>query len=217
MQPDYWHRRWERNQIGFHEGAANAFLVKHIDALGLSPGQRVFLPLCGKTLDIPWLLHRGYRVAGAELSSIAIEQLFAESGVVPQVATAGDLVHFHAPDLDIFVGDVFQLSRSALGPVDALYDRAALVALPPEMRLRYAAHLAAITDTAPQLLITFEYDQRLMDGPPFSVSEAEVHRLYGERFAITQLESAEMPDGLKGQYAAIEQAWLLRRARAGEP
>lgn len=210
MEPDYWHKRWTSNEIGFHEGVANALLVQHVDALRLSPHQRVFLPLCGKTRDIPWLLQQGYRVAGAELSPIAAEQLFAELGVVPQIAAMSDLSHYHAPNLDIFVGDIFQLSHALLGRVDSIYDRAALIALPPAMRLRYASHLTAITDTAPQLLITLEYDQQLMDGPPFSVGEEEVRHLYGERYAITPLARVKVPDGLKGRFPATEQAWLLR-------
>lgn len=210
MEPDYWHRRWARTEIGFHEGVANALLVQHVDTLRLSPHQRVFLPLCGKTQDIPWLLQQGYRVAGAELSPIAAEQLFAELGVVPQISAMSDLSHYHAPNLDIFVGDIFQLPHTLLGRVDSIYDRAALIALPPAMRLRYASHLTAITDTAPQLLITLEYDQHLMDGPPFSVGEEEVHHLYGERYAITPLARVKIPDGLKGRFPATEQAWLLR-------
>ncbi len=212
MEPDFWHRRWVHNEIGFHEGTANALLVRHVDALGLAPGQRVFLPLCGKTRDIPWLLQRGCHVAGAELSPIAVDQLFAELGVIPQISATTSVAHYRAPGLDVFVGDIFQVSRSMLGPVDAIYDRAALVALPSAMRLRYASHLTAITDTAPQLLITFEYDQHLMDGPPFSVSEKEVHHLYADRYTISPLERVAVPGGLKGRYPATEQAWLLRRA-----
>src|SRR6185503_16992975 len=152
-------RKWERNEIGFHNAEAHPLLVAHFGALSLPKGSRVFLPLCGKTRDIDWLLASGYRVAGAELSPIAVEQLFAELGTVPEVAEIGQLRRYSADGSDIFAGDIFALSRDVLGPVDAVYDRAALVALPKDMRGNYAAHLAEVTGRAPQLLISFDYDQ----------------------------------------------------------
>jgi len=210
MHADFWHQRWEKNEIHFHEKEANPLLVKHFNALSLAKGGRVFLPLCGKTLDISWLLSQGYRVAGAELSKIAIEQLFAELGVTPAISRAGEMTHYCAKDIDIFVGDIFDLSGDVLGPVDAIYDRAALVALPETMRDRYAAHLAAITHHAPQLLICFVYDQSLLAGPPFSISNEEVHQHYGKIYDLTLLESAPMASGLKGHTPASENVWLLR-------
>src|ERR1700733_8099165 len=109
MDEQFWHRRWELNEIGFHEGKANALLVAHFGALSLADGSRVFLPLCGKTIDIHFLLSRGYRVAGAELSRIAIEQLFAELDVTPEIADVGSMSRYSAPGIDIFVGDIFDL------------------------------------------------------------------------------------------------------------
>lgn len=210
MDPNFWHARWESNQIGFHQPKANAMLVRHLDALGLAGGARIFLPLCGKTLDIGWLLSRGLRVAGAELSEIAVRQLFDDLGVTPRVSTLGALTLYRADGIDIFVGDMFDLTADALGPVDAVYDRAALVALPQEMRPRYAAHLAAITQKAPQFLITFEYDQSVMDGPPFSVVADEVERLYGRTYDLTSQDKAPVEGGLKGICPADETVWLLR-------
>lgn len=211
MEPDFWHRKWEANEIGFHQSDVNPLLASYFQALALEKGSRVFVPLCGKTLDIAWLLTQGYRVAGAELSRLAIEQLFEGLGVAPSVLELGGLTRFSAPDIDIFVGDIFDLSRQPLGPVDAVYDRAALVALPEPMRRRYTAHLMTITHKAPQLLICFEYDQSLMAGPPFSVSGEEVKRLYGEDYHITLMASEDVPGGLKGQCAATDNAWLLQR------
>lgn len=209
MEPDFWRKRWENNQIGFHEGKPNAFLVQHVASLGLEAGARVFLPLCGKTRDIFWLLSQGFRVAGAELSRIAVEQLFAELDVTPQVSTIGPLKRFSASDIDIFVGDIFTLDAETLGKVDAVYDRAALVALPPQVRPRYAAHLVALSARAPQLLICFSYDQSAMAGPPFSVPPAETHALYDADFRVTELASADVPGGLRGTCPAVEHAWLL--------
>jgi len=167
MEPDFWHRRWEKNEIAFHESKVNPLLTACFDQLALPEGSCIFLPLCGKTLDISWLLAKGYRVAGAELSKMAIAQLFADLGIKPTITKAGKAEHYRAPDIDIFVGDIFDLSAAMLGHINAVYDRAALVALPRKMRDRYAAHLMNITHKAPQLLICYDYDQSLMEGPPF--------------------------------------------------
>lgn len=211
MDPDFWHARWTNNQIGFHEGKPNALLERHFSRLALARGARVFVPLCGKSRDIAWLLDQGFAVAGAELSRIAIEQLFDELGVAPVLSEDGALTRFSAPALDIFVGDIFNLSAATLGPVDAVYDRAALVALPRPLRARYAAHLVEITAAAPQLVICFDYDQSLADGPPFAVSETEVRTLYGDAYGITLLEDIDVPGGLKGKHPAREHVLLLGR------
>ncbi len=217
MEAGFWHRKWENNDIGFHEGAPNALLVKHFEALDLVPGSRLFVPLCGKTRDIAWLLAAGHRVAGAELSEAAVRQWFTENGVEPAVKDLGALKHYSAQDIDIFVGDIFRLSRAMLGAVDAVYDRAALVALPADMRERYARHLREITGNAPQLLICYEYDQTVMDGPPFSIDDAEVSRHYGDihggdAYELILRERREVPGGLKGKCAARENVWLLKKA-----
>lgn len=210
MEASFWFQRWEKNDIGFHESEANPLLVKHFKALSLAQGSRVFLPLCGKTLDIAWLLSNGYRIAGAELSATAIEQLFAELGVEPKISEVGEVNHYSAKNIDIFVGDIFALSSKMLGSVDAIYDRAALVALPGEIRSRYTAHLTEITDKASQLLLSFEYDQNLMEGPPFSVSKDEVNQHYRDSYDLTLIVSTNVPGGLKGKCPAKENVWLLQ-------
>jgi thiopurine S-methyltransferase len=211
MDASYWHQRWARNDIAFHEGAANPLLVSHFDALSLAGGDRVFVPLCGKTHDIAWLLDQGCRVVGAELSKVAIEQLFAELGTEPEISEVGGIERYSANDIDIFVGDLFELTNRALGPVDAIYDRAALVALPQDMRQRYTAHLMAITAAAPQLLICYEYDQGALAGPPFAVSQEEVRQHYGDRYDVNLRATLDIPGGLKGKCAAKEHVWLLNR------
>lgn len=212
MDRNFWHQKWERNEIGFHEPAVNSLLVTYCNRLSLEKGDRLFLPLCGKTLDIPWLLGNGFRVAGAELSRLAVEQLFAELGVAPDRARLGAVDHYSAPGLDIFVGDIFDLSGAMLGQVDAVYDRAALVALPADMRPRYTAHLSEITGKAPQLLICYEYDQNLLEGPPFSISGEEVLQHYGHRYQVELLEARNVPGGLRGTAAVRETVWLLKNA-----
>jgi thiopurine S-methyltransferase len=211
LDTSLWQRKWESNEIAFHESRPNPLLVKHLSQLALKKGDRVFVPLCGKTLDIHWLLSRGYRVAGAELSKTAAGQLFAELGIDPAISGTGELNRYSAPNLDIFVGDIFDLSAGMLGPVDAIYDRAALVALPETMRNRYALHLTEITRRAPQLLICYEYDQCAMEGPPFSVGNEEVRRHYRDSYDLTFQGSTSVAGGLKGTCAANENVWLLRK------
>lgn len=213
MDAQFWHDRWASNEIGFHKSEANPLLVKYLGELPLATGSRIFLPLCGKTLDIGWLLSRGFQVAGAELSGIAIQQLFAQLGVTPTITKVGALDHYHAPQVDLFVGDIFAVPPALLGPVDAVYDRAALVALPQQMRARYTAHLTTLTAQSPQLLISFEYDQHAMEGPPFSVTTAEIHQHYGHRYDITVLASLDVPGGLKGRCPATERVYLLTKGR----
>ena len=211
MDANFWHQKWEKNEIAFHQSEANPLLVEYFDALSLPKGSRVFIPLCGKTRDIAWLLTQGYRVAGAELSKIAIEQLFNELGIKPEIIKIDELEHYRAPNIDIFVGDIFELSPNLLGPVDAIYDRAALVALPAGMRDQYTRHLMQITDEAPQLLISYTYDQTAIDGPPFSITNEEVYRHYVGSYQIRQLASVDVEGGMKGKCPAVENVWLLKR------
>lgn len=211
MDLDFWRSKWENNQIAFHEGKPNGLLVKHLAQLQLRPGARIFVPLCGKTRDIFWLLSQGFDIVGAELSALAVEHLFADLGQSPETSALDPLTRCSAPGIDIFIGDIFELTRERLGPVDAVYDRAALVALPQPLRERYAAHLVDITAAAPQLLISFDYDQSLIAGPPFAVSPAHIHALYGAAYDISLLESIEVPGGLKGTCEASERVFLLQR------
>ena len=210
MQHDFWHQKWQKNEIGFHLPEANPLLRSHFPSLNLNQGSRVFLPLCGKTLDVAWLLAQGYRVVGAELSEIAIQALFKSLGVIPIISQLGEVTHCSALNLDMFVGDIFHLSSDMLGEVDAVYDRAALVALPSDMRKAYAAHLIALTCAAPQLLICFEYDQVLHAGPPFSIDVDEVKQHYEMHYDLTLLAIVDVVGGLKGKCSATERVWHLR-------
>ncbi|MEP3246462.1 MAG: thiopurine S-methyltransferase [Sneathiella sp.] len=210
MEAQFWHQKWEDNSIAFHEGEANSLLVQYFEKLSVKTGSRIFVPLCGKTRDIAWLMSLGYQVAGAELSELAIKQLFDDLMLEPSISSADNLKHYHSENIDIFVGDFFDLSRTTLGLVDAVYDRAALVALPQEMRQRYTSHLAHITGTAPQLLITFTYNQNQMAGPPFSISSDEISTHYDAHYTVSLQASTDIPGGLKGQCAAVENALLLQ-------
>lgn len=208
MDHSFWHDRWESGRIGFHEGRPNQLLVTHFSALAVPDGGRVFVPLCGKTRDIGWLLARGHQVVGAELSELAIRQLFEELGVEPTISDMGALKSYSAIDIEIFGGDVFALTPEMLGPVDAVFDRAALVALPEEMRASYTTHLVDLTGAAPQLLVCFEYDQSLQSGPPFSIARDEVHRRYSGVYGISEMAREKLAGGMKG-IPAWERVWLL--------
>jgi thiopurine S-methyltransferase len=211
MEKDFWLQKWKQGEIGFHKSEVNALLIKHFDRLFVGHGSRIFLPLCGKTLDIAWLLRHGHRVVGAELSSVAIDDLFTELGIKPQRSQVGKLTLYSADNIDVFVGDIFNLSADILAAVDAIYDRAALVALSADQRRQYAAHLVTITHAAPQLLSCFEYEQQQMEGPPFSIDEAEVKLHYGTTYVLQVVDRQVVPGGLKGIVPAIETVWLLRQ------
>lgn len=213
MKKTFWLEKWEKSEIAFHTSEANPLLVKHFAALSLQKGSRVFVPLCGKSLDMVWLLSRGFRVAGAEWVEAAVQQFFSDLGVEPRVSIEVKLKRYSAENIDIFAGDIFDLSQPVLGPVDAVYDRAALVALPEEVRSRYSAHIRNLTRQAAQLTICYEYDQSLAEGPPFSISPAEIRQHYGGSYEILSLECAEVPGGLKGKCPARENVWLLKGRR----
>ena len=217
MKHSFWEDKWESQQIGFHNPAVHPLLEKHMGDLGLSTGARVFLPLCGKTLDIHWLLAKGFRVCGAELVETAVQDLFRELGVTPSVTQVGDLRIYQAEHIDIFAGDIFKLTAEALGSVDAVYDRAALVALPRRMRIDYTSHIAAITDNAPQLLISFDYNQAEMDGPPFSVPGADIREYYQSPYTAALLGRYAVAGGLKGKCAAKEDVWRLTHTPVSKP
>ena len=214
MDAEFWHSKWERGEIGFHNSEVNPLLARNWPCMG-HLGGTVFVPLCGKTLDIAWLLGQGYAIAGAELSEKAVQALFDELGVAPDVTVVADeaadqpLKLWQANGIRIFSGDIFKLTAELLGPVDLVYDRAAMVALPAAVRVEYAQHLVSLTGSAPQLLICFEYDQSKMPGPPFSVEADEVHQNYRAYYNPQLLESVEVEGGMKGKTPATEKVWLL--------
>jgi len=144
------------------------------------------------------------------LSTVAINELFSELGVQPEIVNTGDLVHYSADNIDIFVGDIFKMTSQILGSVHAIYDRAALVALPEDSRPTYTAHLIRLTNTAPQLLISFEYDQAVMPGPPFSVVGDEIKQLYAKAYHVKAIENKKVEGNLKGVVEAEEFVWLLQ-------
>jgi len=179
MHHEFWHQRWQQNQIGFHKQEINPLLERYWPKLAINPGARVFIPLCGKSNDMLWLLAMGYQVVGVELSPLAVESFFADNGLQPMVRRQGDFWVNEIDGLQIFCGDFFALQPTDLGEIDAVYDRGSLVALPPEMRIEYVSSLYAMLPPNVQiLLIAFDYPQHEMPGPPFSVQREEVESLY---------------------------------------
>jgi thiopurine S-methyltransferase len=173
MKKEFWLERWERGEIGFHQDEINPYLVQYWRELSRSNAAKVFVPLCGKSQDMVWLRQQGCEVLGVELSAIAVQDFFKEGGRSPKHAISGKFESCEADGIRILCGDFFDLSKEDMANVDA--------ALPPEMRERYARHLVDILPPATQiLLVTFDYPQAEMQGPPFAVSVSEVEALYGK-------------------------------------
>ena len=189
MKATFWHALWEKAEIGFHQNEVDAQLARFWKQLGLSAGQRVFVPLCGKSLDLLWLAGAGHPVTGVELSPLAVEAFFAENYLSPTRSQAGPCEVWEADEIRILLGDFFALAPHHVADCAGLYDRAALIALPPAMRADYARQLVAILPPGIRgLLLTYEYDQTERADPPFSVSEAEVRTLYAPAYEVELLD-----------------------------
>lgn len=230
---DDWLERWRDGRIAFHEGRPNDLLVRH--AARLDGARRVLVPLCGKTEDLAFLAARGHDVVGIELAEQAVQAFFAEHDLTPSIAPCGPFVAYEvgpgavrtsgpaaaaepaagpsaAGAITLLVGDFFAVTSELLGPVDALYDRAALIALPPELRPRYVAQLRALVPAgAPALVITVEYDQAAMAGPPYAVLEAELRTLYAGA-VVEPLEERARADAkcVQSGVAETERCFAIR-------
>ena len=217
MQPDFWHQRWADNQIGFHQSAPTPLLLKHWPALGITPGAQVFVPLAGKSLDMAWLASQGHRVLGVELSQLAVEQFFAEHDLQPGIRETKYGRHYVASGIELICGDAFALDADALRDCAAVFDRAALIALPPELRERYASELYASLPTGSRgLLVTLEYPQEERPGPPFSVTEDEIRALYSRDWQVDLLDRRPIPPehpGYVGGVSRLDTATYALRKR----
>jgi thiopurine S-methyltransferase len=192
LQASFWHERWKKNQIGFHQSEVNSLLEDHWPRLGIEADETVFVPLCGKSLDMQWLRSRGHPVIGIEFSPIAVEGFFDEAGLVPHREDKSAFTRYSANAIDLFCGDLFELTKAELSKVRGVYDRGSLIALPPDLRVRYAKQLAkTLPERVSILLITIEYDASTMDGPPHSVPASEVEELFGESFRVEVLSSSD--------------------------
>lgn len=179
MQPDFWHERWQQKQIGFHQDEVHPWLRQHWSKIGAAAGERVFVPLCGKSLDMWWLRQQGHPVVGVELSPLAVAAFFEEAGVTPTRTSRGVLECWQASDIALYSGDFFALRPQDVADCRLIYDRASLIALPLTMRRDYVNHLCHLFPYGAQmLLVTLDYPQDEMNGPPFSISDVEVHEFY---------------------------------------
>ena len=199
-----WLQTWQDQQIEFHQESFNTFLTRFWPDLGLTRGSRIFVPLCGKSLDMIWLAQQGYNVIGVELSPIAVEDFFRENRLPAKTRQAGNFSLWQHQDISILCGDFFSLTQAELGPVDTVYDRAALTALPENIRRHYINHLKKLI---PQnidifLLTTEDADENETMEHALGASK-EIKALYAENFEInlahvesifeTDPESADNP------------------------
>jgi thiopurine S-methyltransferase len=180
MHEDFWQQRWARNEIGFHLSEVNPYLQQFWPALNVPVGAQVLVPLCGKSLDMLWLAEQGYRVLGVELAQTAVEAFFSEQGLLAEIDQFAAFRRYRSGAIEVLCGDFFSLTAADLLGCLALYDRAALIALPAPLRERYVAHLAAVLPSGCSgLLVTLDYPQEQMPGPPFAVGEIEIQQLLG--------------------------------------
>ena len=193
MKNEFWLERWRTGQIGWHQAEVNPLLVKHWPQLELPEDCPVFVPLCGKTLDMIWLRERGHPVYGVEIAEAAVRGFFDENGIRFEVAENREgLPRFSGRGYRIYCGEYLEISAPQIGATQGTYDRGALIAFPPDKRLIYADHVQrVIPDGGETLLITLDYDQARVPGPPYSVPEEEVQALYGQRCRVTRLDYFE--------------------------
>lgn len=218
MNPEFWQQRWENKQIGFNQSAIDPILTAHFPALNLSAGNSVFVPLCGKSIDMRWLAEQGYNVVGVELVESAVQQFFIEQDltatITQSIATDNSSIKCYQGQLagqtiSLWAANIFALTPADIGPIDAVYDRAALIALPPDMRPRYNEQVRALTGNAPQYLLTLNYEQSQRNGPPFSISSQQVEDYYSGHYQITELLGEPTILNAAPEMAVTGHVWLL--------
>lgn len=193
MEPSFWHQKWQLQQIGFHLNQVNPFLVKYWPQLGLTENSEVFVPLCGKSLDMFYLAEQRHTVLGCELSAIAVEDFFTENELTYQVSHINDHAVFSTDQVTLYQGDIFTLPSSLTSSISGFYDRAALIAWPEEMRQQYVLALAALVPAnVSGLLITLDYPQETLKGPPFSVSPTWIKTYLTPYFKVELLECVDV-------------------------
>lgn len=222
MHEEFWHERWAKGEIGFHQPGFNEHMQAFVGHLGAGPGDHFLVPLCGKSLDMLWLAQQGFQVTGIELSEKAARDFFAEQELFFEVASQGEATVYRGENIEIRCDDFFTVMHRNIREVDAVYDRAALIALPREMRPAYASHLASLIGPGiPVLLITLDYPGEEMNGPPFSVSEHEVKELFDEAFLIERVFGEERlskePRFIKKGLTRMEEnVFILRKLESTE-
>ncbi|MDY6942513.1 MAG: thiopurine S-methyltransferase [Pseudomonadota bacterium] len=215
MNPDFWQERWTRGEIGFHRSDVHPLLAGHWPTFAIPAGTRVLVPLCGKSVDMIFLAEQGQQVVGIELSHLAAEAFFSQAKLEPAQERRGGFDVWSGGPYQIWVGDFFELTPKLIGTFDAVYDRAALIALPETLRTRYATQIGdLVTRGSEALLIALDYPLGEMNGPPFSVSSQEIHQLFGTHANVQCLERidilSEEPRFIqKGLSALTESAYRI--------
>ena len=210
-----WVTRWREGRIQFHADKVNPMLDRYVDRLLPEGSGRVLVPLCGKSLDLGWLVEHGHEVVGVELVEKAVEDLFNGIGGSPTISTQDVFQSWRSDGLEVLVGDLFELDANVSGKFDAIWDRAAFVALRPSDRDRYAPHLQEFLRPNGRILLsTISYDGSKMEGPPFSVSANEVHRRFGNSLSVEKLEESINTDPNQcftenGIDRVLEEVWLI--------
>lgn len=195
MEAQFWLERWQDGRTHFHQERVTPLLQKYWPSLALPSGSKVLVPLCGKSLDMLWLAEQGHQVLGVELSELAIQQFLAEHGLQAQVHESAQGRHYAAGNIELICGDIFGLGDETLAACVGAYDRAALIALPESMRERYVTQVYGRLGAGYRgLLITLDYDQARMDGPPFSVREEEVQSLYAAHSTAQVIDRRDIID-----------------------
>mgnify|MGYP001160946566 CR=1 FL=1 len=196
-----WEFRWHEGRVGFHLKEVNSYLIRHSEQLLKRDINKIFVPLCGKSLDLYWLAERIKKVVGVELVRKPVEDFFKENNINFSTKLLEEFELFQSDFIEIFNGDFFALNESMTGQFDAIYDRASIVAIDAPERLKYANHLMRfLTDDGMILLITLEYDQNQMLGPPFSVPFSEIIRLFSNQGNLEILETCDiLDDRLRGK------------------
>jgi len=202
-----WLDRWKKGTTGWHRSDINPQLIKHINQLVEARPQKIFVPLCGASLDMKYLIDKGFHVVGVELSPLAIDRFFKENQIEHKVSKVEDFDLYEGKNIDIYCGDFFKLKKDYFYDVSCVYDRAALIALNPDLQKKYARHLKEILPNSTKiLLLTMFYPQNEMEGPPYSVGDDKVEVLFSEFKEIKKIssvnekESSLKPDDLNLTY-----------------
>ena len=220
MESKFWQQRWQEGRIGFHKSDVNPELIKYFSNIALPAGSRVLVPLCGKSVDMVWLACAGYDVVGIELVESAVQAFFAEQNIMPTIteftSTADKSIlkryqgQLAGQTITLWAANIFALSAIDISAINAIYDRAALIALPANMRADYSTHIVKLSNNAPQLLITLNYDQNKKDGPPFSITQQQLHQYYSADYKIVELASKSSTLNATSEILVTEHVWLLK-------
>ena len=210
-----WESRWQEDRIGFHLKEVNSYLMRFSDQLFHQNPDRVFVPLCGKTLDLSWLTKKTKKVIGVELVSKAVQDFFAENNIDYLIQQDETVQKYSSKSIDIYLSDFFDLNHEQTSSFKAIYDRASIVAIEKPERREYVDHLISFLDKAGRiLLITLEYNQNQMKGPPYSVPGEEIESLFSPLGSLKLLETCDVLDDRfrkKGLTHLLEHVFLIEK------